>query len=119
VEPLELDEEGAGLLPTATAPSTSSSGLTAAVLAGLVGGLLLFPMRFSTVQGLAYLPSMGVGVALALPLPLVLDIVMPVGQASRAQHKEALLPGLASGVVWNIGNACSMVAVKMVCDIPE
>lgn len=80
----------------------------------MLGGLILIPMKFSSIQGLDYLPSMGLGVAVALPCPLLLHAVMPVGLAGKAQHRAAAIPGIVSGVIWNAGNACSMVAVKMV-----
>lgn len=91
-----------------------AGGIAAAVLAGVLGGLVLIPMKFSAVQGLDYLPSMGLGVAAAMPCPLLLHSVVPVGLAGRAQHRAAALPGFVSGVIWNVGNGCSMVAVQMV-----
>jgi glucose uptake protein GlcU len=84
------------------------------VLAGVLGGLILVPMKFSSIQGLDYLPSMGAGVAIATPCPLLLHVLMPVGLARKEQHRAAAIPGIISGIVWNVGNACSMIAVQMV-----
>ena len=112
---LAADEEaGAAALLPGDGPQQYASGIAAAVLAGVLGGLILIPMKFSTVQGLDYLPSMGLGVAVAMPCPLLLHTVLPVGRAGGGQHRAAALPGLVSGVIWNVGNGCSMIAVEMV-----
>ena len=108
-----MDQE-AGLLEEAAGGNSLGSGIAAAVLAGVFGGLILVPMKFSAIQGIDYLPSMGLGVMVALPVPLFLHVLMPVGLASKEQHRAAAMPGIASGIIWNVGNACSMIAVDMV-----
>jgi glucose uptake protein GlcU len=92
----------------------STRGILAAVAAGLIGGLLLAPMKFASVQGLAFLPSMAVGILIAAPLSLVMQRVVPTGQAEEAQWRAAVRPGVLAGIVWNIGNACSMVSTQQV-----
>lgn len=104
----------AGMLAGQVSSKPIASGIASAVMAGVFGGLILIPMKFSTIQGLDYLPSMGVGILVALPCPLLLHLAMPVGLAGTSQHHAAVIPGIASGVIWNVGNACSMIAVKTI-----
>jgi glucose uptake protein GlcU len=116
-EDVGADEEAAGedlLLPGNTPAKRFAPGIAAAVLAGLLGGLILIPMKFSSVRGLDYVPSMAAGVAVAMPLPLMLHLVIPMGLAGKEQHCAAAIPGIASGIVWNVGNICSMIAVETV-----
>ncbi|CAL8469312.1 g8853 [Coccomyxa elongata] len=112
---LELGRTNDPLLTTEHAKKkrtrTSLAGLATAIAAGIFGGLVLAPMDFAPedAKGLAYIPSMAAGVLLAAPL-LTLGFV-GVGQAPcQLYTKSAALPGILAGIIWNAGNACSIIA---------
>lgn len=92
-------------------------GLAAAVLAGLVGGLILAPLKQAPkeLHGLRYLPSMAVGsLAASPPLTLLVAWLGGGGGATlRALADRRLaLRGGAAGAIWNAGNAFSILAVQ-------
>ena len=86
------------------------------MFAGFAGGLILFPMKFvpEYLQGLPFLLSMSIGVMLAAPLCLVVQHFYPLGLSGVEQFKVALAPALLSGLIWNFGNAFSIVATQNV-----
>ncbi|EIE21698.1 hypothetical protein COCSUDRAFT_43352 [Coccomyxa subellipsoidea C-169] len=86
---------------------------TAAGLWSGTAGLVLAPMDFASeeAKGLAYIPSMGVGVLVAAPLLTLAFIAL--GQAPfQLNARAAALPGILAGIIWNAGNACSIVATQ-------
>lgn len=96
--------------------SNAAAGFIAAMIAGVAGGLILFPMKFAPqeLQGLSYLLSMSIGVLIATPLCLLMQWLCPMGLSGRPQFNIAAGPGLLSGLIWNFGNACSIVATQYV-----
>eukprot|EP00937_MAST-01D_sp_MAST-1D-sp2_P005414 g5414.t1 len=96
-------------------------GMCAAALVGLFGGSILVPMHYvpESATGLAFVPSFGVGVLLASPLALGAGIWLraqacgaPVRDVMpRLYLRETLPAGLASGLVWNASNVCSIAAI--------
>ena len=92
-----------------------AAGTASALLVGLFGGSVLVPSKFAPpeVSGFALLPSFGLGALCASTLVCVAYAVAcrcrgePVLLGGRA----ALAAGLASGVVWNAGNACAIYAM--------
>lgn len=109
------DQELLGNIVEADA-SSAAAGLAVAVVAGIAGGLILFPMKFvpQDLQGLAYLPSMSLGVLLAAPVCLVMQRMFPLALSGAQQFKVACAPGTLSGIIWNVGNLCSIAAVQHV-----
>jgi hypothetical protein len=116
---------GAGQLKDATRTSRVG-GFVCAVTAGLFGGLVLAPMFYSRLAGLRFVPSMSVGAGLASPLTLVAGRLMREAAAPPGGKAAATTPALArcwwaavgiavaSGMLWNFGNTCSIVATKEV-----
>eukprot|EP00892_Ulva_mutabilis_P006618 jgi/Ulvmu1/4328/UM002_0051.1 len=111
-ETLESQE----LLDTVADRSTAAAGIASAVVAGVAGGLILFPMKFipAELQGLPYMLSMSFGVFLAMPLCLMMQYAFPLGLSGAQQFRVAWVPGTFSGMIWNFGNACSIVATQHV-----
>jgi len=64
-------------------------------------------------QGLAILPSFGIGTITLSPLLLFISIgcttVVP-----PLQIQKAFLPGLLSGLLWNISNLMSLMAIPII-----
>ena len=116
--------------PSASPPSARGVGLTFALLVGAFGGSILAPLAFTgdKFQGgsnaLRVLPSFGIGAAAA---GSVLTGVWYSAARSRARKAgadppplkmpETLWAGMLSGVVWNAGNVCQLIAMN-VCDLP-
>ena len=108
------------------------AGLLVAVMAGLFGGLVLAPMYFSNLSGLGFVPSMSMGAGCASPLTLLAGRLMREPAAASAESAEmysslkahapvsqqrwwaAAAIAMGSGVLWNFGNICSIVATKEV-----
>eukprot|EP00899_Mesostigma_viride_P028093 jgi/Mesvir1/8469/Mv15837-RA.1 len=92
-----------------------SLGLFAAVVAGTLGGLVLAPRESAPheCQGVGYILPFGVGVLLSVgPVTAIPFLVRREWPDLHLRHpKEVALPGITSGVVWNIGNLFSIVAV--------
>ncbi|KAL3678095.1 hypothetical protein R1sor_021051 [Riccia sorocarpa] len=96
---------------------TFSTGLFTAIFAGIVGGLIMIPMTREKpyLQGIPFLPSFAIGVAVFTP------IVLMVPYVTRAERQwpnlapgAAALPGIVAGIVWNIGNVLSIIAITQI-----
>eukprot|EP00897_Mesotaenium_endlicherianum_P008585 jgi/Mesen1/7755/ME000408S06871 len=92
-----------------------AGGLVAAVLAGVFGGLIVAPMTWapSSAKGLGFLPSLGIGAFFG---GLIVNAV-PFCFSGRRPHfhlGHAALPGVLSGLIWNIANACSIIAIQKI-----
>lgn len=94
----------------------------ATVVFGLMGGTLMVPAYLAKhqhgVEGIQYMLSFGIGtgVATAILAMIVQFQVLRTAHASdpadRVQWflKDAILPGLSSGTLWNLGNFGSLLA---------
>lgn len=87
-------------------------GLFCVMCTGLFNGSMMVPARYNSdpkANGIIYLLSFGIGVMIVTPVIFVLYFLlqwrMPV-----FHFKVALLPGLATGLIWSIGNAGSTYA---------
>ncbi|KAK9865045.1 hypothetical protein WJX84_010380 [Apatococcus fuscideae] len=88
-------------------------GLSAAITAGVFGGLVLAPMSCAPpmAQGLQFIPSMAAGIILAAPVvtyTAMLILKIPICLEGR----RAGIPGMLAGCVWQVGNLCSILATK-------
>lgn len=90
-------------------------GLLAAVLTGILGGLIIAPQTFasSEFQGFAILPAMGVGAVAGGAVILIVASLCQRDWPAMLIDK-GMPPGLLAGVVWNIANALSIVAIKQI-----
>ena len=91
-----------------------AAGLGAACCTGLFGGVCLLPMAFADekFQNLAFLPSFGIGVLLSAPL-VALVYFGAIKRCERPQWhaRVALLPGMLSGLIWNLSNVASIFGI--------
>lgn len=83
--------------------NTTRQGLIFAILAGILFGSYLVPLKNSTLQPLQYLFPMSLGIMLGGIIVFALK---------RSKVNFAILPsGTLSGMIWNIGNFASFFAV--------
>ena len=92
-------------------------GICAAASVGLFGGSVLVPLKFlpsdefSGVASLAFLPSFGCG-CLAAAASLAAAFRACRGEPVPLGSRGTLLAGLGSGLVWNLSNACQLLAMS-------
>lgn len=89
-------------------------GIIYAIITGLFGGSILVPMKTSPIeyQGLVFVPSMGIGTGLSgFLLGGLFFLVVRVKPSFHIQ--TILLPGVTSGVIWNVGNICSILSTQV------
>lgn len=97
------------------APSESDrpAGLASALAVGIFGGSVLVPLKFvpQDVAGLSAMPSFGLGALLAGAL-VTLGYWFLVRREEKLPNVpgDVLLAGIASGLIWNMGNVCSIIA---------
>ena len=86
-----------------------ASGVFWACSVGLFGGSILAPTHFLTPdkQGIAVLPSFGIGCAVLAPIVLVIHNYW-TQQTPSFNARKALVPGLLSGLLWNVSNLLSL-----------
>ncbi|KAH8961629.1 hypothetical protein BDL97_05G058900 [Sphagnum fallax] len=98
-------------------PSTSfSAGVFSAVFAGAVCALAKMPETQvpASEQGLAYLPSFAIAVMINTSIMTALPyLTTPLEWPDFATYSAAGL-GILSGILWNIGNMLSIVAVSFI-----
>mmetsp|Transcript_26455 Transcript_26455/g.54158 ORF Transcript_26455/g.54158 Transcript_26455/m.54158 type:complete len:221 (-) Transcript_26455:38-700(-) len=102
-------------------------GLASAVFNGVWGGSIMVPMHYApeTASGLGYVISFAAGATIVTlflwlcRLCYHLTRVQPrcsIGAALRSlpsfHLSEMILPGGIAGVLWSLGNVCSMVSVE-------
>ncbi|KAJ1630786.1 hypothetical protein T492DRAFT_1000936 [Pavlovales sp. CCMP2436] len=111
-----VDEGGdVGEPPAGARPRRVAAGIASALLVGVFGGSTLVPSKFVAPEfsGLAVLPSFGVGAAAAGLLVCATHVAScacrskPAGWGGLA----AVPAGLASGLVWSLGNICAIYAM--------
>ena len=123
--------------PPATAPATTPAaaggsrllGLSSAIGVGFFGGSTLVPSVFlppaySGISRLAFLPSFGFGGLLgAAAIVFIWSAFanrsngLPLTTPPSLGNKISLLAGMASGLIWNLGNLCQLLAMS-VEDVP-
>lgn len=81
-----------------------SQGVIAALITGVLGGLIM---------GLSYLPSFAIGVAIFAPVVTAIPY-LSTQECPRMELRVGALPGIVSGIVWNIGNILSMLAIGII-----
>ncbi|KAJ7287905.1 hypothetical protein O6H91_Y315800 [Diphasiastrum complanatum] len=89
------------------------NGILSALLTGVFGGLILIPMTQAPqkAQGLRFLPSFGIGVAIFAPIVTILPHLSISRYWPQFSPEVAAFPGIISGLVWNIGNIFSILAI--------
>jgi hypothetical protein len=96
------------------AKSARVTGLCAAVGVGLFGGSILVPLAYLEDQ-IAALPSFGLGALVggALLTAAFYAAALRRGEPPALELRSTLWAGLASGLVWNAGNFCQIVAMSV------
>jgi len=98
-----------------------AAGIASALAVGLFGGSVLVPFKFIPAEaaGLTALPSFGLGALLA---GLLVTAAYWKGVQKEdgfpAIASDQLVAGLASGVLWNAGNVCSIIAQSPPYSLP-
>jgi len=87
-------------------------GLICAVVLGVMNGSMLVPMKGAPQDiHVTFVISFAIGVVAITPVAGLL--YFGVRRQIPVWHwKVALLPGLATGLIWNIGNVCSIYATQ-------
>lgn len=97
-------------------------GILGAATDGVLGGSILIPMHYSSVQGLGYVISFGIGAATVTIFYWVLFLLYNTYQTDGtltsgyallpSMHlKTLLLPGVVAGTTWSIGNIGNILSV--------
>lgn len=90
------------------------AGLVCAVLVGCFGGSILVPLSFvpDKYSGIGFLPSFGIGAGGSGFLITSCYLLYHRATApSLTSIVSKSAPGIAAGVVWNVGNVCSILAM--------
>mmetsp|Transcript_21549 Transcript_21549/g.32721 ORF Transcript_21549/g.32721 Transcript_21549/m.32721 type:complete len:368 (+) Transcript_21549:83-1186(+) len=90
-------------------------GVIWASVVGIFGGSILAPIHYAPadMQGIAVLPSFGIGTVTLAPIVFLVNILL-TGVVPPLRIRISLLPGLFSGLLWNISNLLSLVAIPAV-----
>ena len=93
-----------------------TKGMLWACLVGIVGGSILAPLHYvpEDKQGLVFVPSFGFGALLTSPLILGIHILCSRGGVPPFHFKESIGTGLLSGIIYNVGNVCSILAIPVI-----
>ncbi|CAE7253100.1 TMEM144 [Symbiodinium natans] len=98
-----------------------TAGIASALAVGIFGGSVLVPFKFIPPEaaGLTAIPSFGLGALLA-------GVVVTLGYWKAVKKEkdwpvvasDQILAGLASGLLWNAGNVCSVIAQSPPFSLP-
>eukprot|EP00246_Nothoceros_aenigmaticus_P004916 TRINITY_DN1663_c0_g1_i1.p1 TRINITY_DN1663_c0_g1~~TRINITY_DN1663_c0_g1_i1.p1 ORF type:complete len:354 (+),score=42.66 TRINITY_DN1663_c0_g1_i1:138-1199(+) len=105
-----LSNEGAGGLELEGA---YSSGVYSALIAGVLGGLVMLPMTraASEAQGMRFVVPFGICVIILAPVVTAIPYLVTAREWPNLHYDVAALPGIAAGIIWNIGNLLSIAAI--------
>jgi len=98
-----------------------TAGIVSALAVGLFGGSVLVPFKYipPDVAGLAAIPSFGIGALVAGII--VTSVYWKAIQKEKAWPQlkgDQIGAGLASGLLWNAGNVCSVIAQSPPFSLP-
>ena len=90
-------------------------GIFYAMLTGIFGGSVGFPSTYtdSTNSGAKFLISFAVGVAVIFPITLLSQCFLS-NEKIQWHFRATFLPGIISGILWNLGNLCSLYAINAI-----
>ena len=90
-------------------------GVLWALGVALTGGSILAPLHYVSPdkQGLVFLPSFGVGALLVSPVVLWVYL-LTVDRVPPLHLQEALVPGMLSGLIWNLSNLLAIIAIPAI-----
>ena len=90
-------------------------GIFYAMLTGIFGGSVGFPETYTDGTNAAkakFLISFACGVAVIFPITLLYQCFMS-NEPIQWHWKKTMIPGIASGILWNLGNLCSLYAIDI------
>jgi hypothetical protein len=97
-----------------SSPSLRNSllGVTCALVLGLMNGSMMVPLRFTPkdATGINYMASFGIGVLVVTPVCALVYFLLVARRFPPLQLRVALIPGLITGLIWNVGNFCTVYA---------
>jgi len=90
-------------------------GVVWASLVGIFGGSILAPTHYVPLesQGFAILPSFGIGTITLAPALFLIHIWWTKVTPPLNMDK-AFFPGLLSGLIWNVSNVMSLIAIPVI-----
>lgn len=101
--------------------SERAAGIGSALAVGVFGGSVLVPFKFIPPEsaGLTAIPSFGIG-ALVAGVLVTLAYWKGIKQEKDwpTVATDQVLAGLASGLIWNAGNVCSVIAQSPPFSLP-
>jgi hypothetical protein len=97
----------------------SLAGMVCALMVGLCGGSILVPMNYvpKSQSGLVFVPSFGIGAMLASPLVCMVGFGYQSMKGKPLPHLhlvDTLVPGIISGLLWNISNVLAIIAIPQI-----
>ena len=94
--------------------SRSNAGILWALVVGLAGGSVLAPLHYvpNDQKGFVFIPSFGIGAIVFSPAVFLFSAWL-TSEWPPLHLREALPMGLMSGLLWNIGNILSVVAIPI------
>jgi len=86
-------------------------GIGCAVALGIMNGSMMVPLRFlpKDAAGINYISSFGIGVLAVTPVCAFFYFLIK-REIPIFHFKAAFVPGVLTGLLWNIGNYCSIYA---------
>lgn len=90
-----------------------------ALMVGLCGGSILVPMNYvpKSQSGLVFVPSFGIGAMLGSPLICLIGFGYSSMKGKPLPYlrlQQTLIPGIISGLVWNISNVLAIIAIPQI-----
>jgi len=87
-------------------------GLMCALVLGVLNGSMMVPLRYTPPEasGIKYIVSFGIGVMIVTPVCALFYFAIIKRQIPQLHLRVALIPGLITGLLWNVGNFCSIYA---------
>lgn len=97
--------------------ASTALGLGAALFNGIWGGANLIPSKICPYHGIDFVISFGTGAAIANATMIIVYVCVAkiLGWELPSPHfKVMAVPGFLSGILWSIGNFCSLYVVNTI-----
>lgn len=93
-------------------------GLICTLFVGVLNGSVMVPLAKTpqSAQGINYIVSFGIGVVLVTPVCLIFYFILQYVLTKKIPEfhfKKSFIPGLITGILWNIGNYCRFFSKKI------
>ena len=100
--------------PTSNKNNTTL-GIIYALATGLAGGTILVPLHFvpALQSGFVFIPSFGVGTFVGSTFLLLITYIHDGYKLPALHVKQAAIYGILSGVIWNLNNILTVIAIPI------